>query len=54
MRNELENNNNDPKKFWRNIKDILPDQNNSSINIKNPITQESMPRDLQAQVVNDF
>ena len=54
MREELDNNKNDPKKFWRNIKNVLPDQNNSCIDIKNPLTQENVLKDRQAQIVNDF
>ena len=53
-RDQLETYKNDPKKFWRNIKDVLPDNNDGSIDIKNPITREAMPRNLQAQIVNDF
>ena len=54
LREELNNSRTDPRKFWRNIKNVLPDQATGSINIKNPVTGVTMPRDRQAQVVNDF
>ena len=54
LQNELTMNKSDPKKFWRNIKGVLPDQESGSINIKNPITNDTLDRDAQAQVINDF
>ena len=54
IQNELNNNANDPKKFWRNIKEVLPDQSGGSINIQNQLTQEIMPKNLQAQEINNF
>ena len=54
LRNELEENRRNPKAFWRNIKDVLPDQVSGSINIKKSITNESLPKNAQAQVINDF
>ena len=48
LRNELETNHKDPKKFWRNIKDVLPDQSSGIIDIKNPLKEQ------QAQEVNNF
>ena len=52
--NELTESRNNPKTFWRNIKSVLPDQASGQINIKNPINNESLPKDQQAQVINDF
>ena len=54
VRNELNENKNNPKSFWRNIKQVLPDQSSGSINIKNPVSNETLPKNLQAQVINDF
>ena len=54
LNNELEQNKNDPRKFWRNIKGVIPDQSCGAIDIKNQLTNEAMPRDQQAQVINDF
>ena len=54
LNNELKNNKHDPKKFWRNIKEVLPDESSGLINIKNPLTGDSLPKNQQAQVINDF
>ena len=54
LQNELEANKKDPKKFWRNIRDILPEQSSGIINIKNHLNNETLPKDQQAQVVNNF
>ena len=54
VQNELNNNAKNPKKFWRNIKDVLPDQSKGSINILNPLTKEILPKHLQAQEINSF
>ena len=43
-----------PKKIWRNIKNVLPDQKSETINIVNPLTQKILPKDLQAQEINNF
>ena len=43
-----------PKKFWHNVRDILPEQSSGIINIKNPLNNETLPKDQQAQVVNNF
>ena len=51
---ELNDNVNNPKKFWRNIKDVLPDDSSGSINIANSLTNETLPKSQQAQVINDF
>ena len=54
LRSELAENRSNPKTFWRNIKHVLPDQSSGLINIKNPVNNESLPREQQAQVINDF
>ena len=54
VQGEITYNANDPKQFWRNIKEVLPDQSGGTINIQNPLTQETMPKNLQAQEINNF
>ena len=54
IKNELTNNATDPKKFWRNIKSVLPEKDSGSINIVNSHTSEILPKPMQAQVINDF
>ena len=56
LQNELNNNLADPKKFWRNIKTVLPDSNEGNINIINPLNQTPLPQNLQAHVqeINHF
>ena len=54
IKNELDNNTADPKKFWRNIKAVLPDQKTGNINLVNPLTKEPLPKDMQAQEINHF
>ena len=54
VQGEITNNANDPMQFWRNIKEVLPDQSGGSINIQNPLKQETMPKNLQAQEINNF
>ena len=51
---ELDRNKRDPRMFWRNIKCVLPDQVPGSIEIANPLNQEPLPKDQQAQTINDF
>ena len=51
---ELENNKSDPKIFWRNIRDVLPNPKTGTIDIKNSVNGESLGKDMQAQVINDF
>ena len=51
---ELNANESDPKRFWRYIKYVLPEHVNGMIDIKNPLTKTALPRDSQAQVINDF
>ena len=54
IQNEINANSSNPKKFWRNIKDVLPGQTSGNINIINPLTKEILPKELQAQEINDF
>ena len=54
IQTELENNKKDPKKFWHNIRDVLPKSKSGTISIRNPLTNDPLPRDQQAQVINDF
>ena len=54
LRNKLEENMRNPKTFWRNIKNVLPEQSSGCINIKNPLSNDTLPKDMQAQVINDF
>ena len=54
IQGELKNNASDPKKFWRNIKDVLPDKGGGGVNIVNPITQEILPKHQQAHEINNF
>ena len=54
VKNELNINSNDSKKFWRNIKNVLPEKSSGSINIMNKLTGEELPKSMQPQVINDF
>ena len=54
IQEELHNNAANPKKLWRNIKDVLPDPSSNNINIANPITNEILPKEQQAQEINSF
>ena len=45
IRAELEANVSDPKRFWYNIKNVLPDQSGGNINIVNNITGCTLPKD---------
>ena len=54
VKNELENNRADPKKFWMNIKNVLPDSSGGNINIVDGITKNILPKVEQAQEINDF
>ena len=54
VKNELENNKSDAKKFWKNIKNVLPDQDTGGINIVNEVSKEALPLNDQAQVINEF
>ena len=54
VKEELRTNASDPKKFWRNIKNVLPNPSSNNINIVNSITNEVMPNDRQAQEINSF
>ena len=54
LKGELAENRNNPKTFWRNIKNVLPDQSSGQINIKNPVNNETLPKAQQSQVINDF
>ena len=54
LRAELEQNKKNPKTFWRNIKHVLPEQSSGVINIKNPVSSETLPKNFQAQAINDF
>ena len=51
---ELDDNKSDPKKFWQNIREVLPALKAGNIDIKNPIIGELLDRDMQALVINDF
>ena len=48
------NNNVNAKRFWFDIKEVLPDQSGGLIDIQNQLTQEIMPKNLQAQEINNF
>ena len=54
VRRELDNNRDDPKIFWKNIKNVLPDSKSGNINIIDEMTKSVLPKDMQAQVINDF
>ena len=54
VRNELDNNRADPKKFWMNIKNVLPESPNGNINIVDSITKNVLPKAQQAQEINNF
>ena len=54
IKSELNNNSSDPKRFWNNIKSVLPDQSSGNIDIVNDITGSILPKDQQPQVINDF
>ena len=54
VKNELDTNANDSKKFWRNIKNVLPGKTSGSINITNSLTGQVLPKAMQSQVINDF
>ena len=54
IQDELDNNVSDPKKFWRNIKNVLPDQKSGNVSLLNPVTREPLPKDMQAGEINHF
>ena len=54
IQGQLEENKKDPKKFWRSIKQVLSDNITGLIDIKGPLNNESLPKNQQAQVINDF
>ena len=54
VKNELNNTANDSKKFWRNIKNVLLGKNSGNINITNTLNGQELPKNMQAQVINDF
>ena len=50
---ELHNNRSDPKKFWMNIKDVLPNSSSSNINIVDIITKNVLSKKQQGQEINN-
>ena len=54
IKNELNNNRTDPKKFWMNIKDVLPDSSSGNINIVDSVMNNVLPKPRQAQEINNF
>ena len=54
VKNELQNNKSDPKRFWLNIKNVLPDSKAGEINIINEVSKNVLPKSQQAEVINNF
>ena len=54
VKNELQTHKSDPKKFWMNIKNVLPDVKTGTINIVHDDTKTTLPECQQAEVINDF
>ena len=54
VKNELDNTRADPKKFWMNIKNVLPDSSAGNINIVDSVSRNALPKSQQAQEINDF
>ena len=54
VKNELETNKSEPKKFWMNIKSVLPDAKTGTINITHDVTKATLPKKHQAEVINNF
>ena len=56
VKNQMEANGGDQKKFWKSIKDLLPNNKNAQnvINLINEDTNESVPVDKVAEYINQY